>query len=475
MAKEKTVEAPNSKESEMMVLGCMLTSLSALDVAVDGLMAEDFYFAEHKTIFDAMLTLYKQDKPGDIHLVAEELKRQEQLKIVGGIGYLTTLAQYAGTAAYIEEYVDLVKNKTLLRRMLGLAQRIREGALKEPDDAHSFLESVQEDLQAIEQNNVLDDSLYGYLLEPASEEKIREEIKNISPGARVGMMLGDVDLRLPGGALTIIAGATGHGKTLLMINMILNYLSIEENQDKKVWFFSYEESRAAILSLFMNTFINEELSKNNRRSIKSHFRDGDLQYVEKDKQDAFKRGKEKFFKTLIEPGRLNVFYCDHDIEELNRGLRFLKNKSDVGLIAIDYMQLLRHSSVKTTQRHEELKQICQVAKDCAVDTGLPILLAAQFNRTVVNEQAMNKLAIGEAGDIERSANMIIGLWNRNENESSAIANIGRGGTPIPKDNAMYLELLKSREEGIGHSRAFSLNGNTGKLTAQVKDTQKMDF
>jgi replicative DNA helicase len=104
MAKEKTIEAPHSKESEMMVLGCMLTSLSALEVAIDGLVAEDFYFAEHKTIFDALLTLYKQDKPGDIHLVAEELKQQEKLKVVGGVGYLTTLAQYAGNAA---ELIDM--------------------------------------------------------------------------------------------------------------------------------------------------------------------------------------------------------------------------------------------------------------------------------------------------------------------------------------------------------------------------------
>jgi len=469
MSQTEIIIPPNSKEAEMIVLGCMLTSIGNLNVSSKLLEIEDFYYIEHKTIFTALKDCFKQEKPADVHIIAEELKRQDKLKSIGGVAYLTSLSQYAGTAAYIEEYVDLVKSKTQLRRMLNLAQRIQKDALEDPTDVRLFLKDVQEDLQAIEQNIVLDDSLYGHLLQPASEEQIREEIKNISPGARVGMMLGDVDLRLPGGALTIVAGATGHGKTLLMINMILNYLN--ENKDKKVWFFSYEESRAAILSLFMNTFINEELSKNNRRSIKSHFRDGDLKYIEKDKQDAFKTGKETFFKTLVENGRLNIFYSDHDIEKLDRGLRFLKNKSDVGLIAIDYVQLLRHSSIKTTQRHEELKQICQVAKNCAVDTGLPILLAAQFNRTVVNEQAMNKLAIGEAGDIERSANTIIGLWNRNENESSDVANVGRGGKSIPKESALYLEILKSREEGIGHSAVFELNGKTGKLNPRDKDNK----
>jgi replicative DNA helicase len=466
MAKEKAVEAPNSKESEMMALGSMLNDTNSLNIGVKRFEASDFFQAEHQIIFHALKKLHKEGKPADIHLLAEELKKHGELKRIGGIAYLTTLAQYAGTATYIEEYINRVKDKARLRKLIDVAQRAQQKALEEPDDVHSFIASVHEDFEILKQNQARDDSLYGHLLEPASEEKIREEIKNISPGARVGMMLGDVDLRLPGGALTIVAGATGHGKTLLMINMILNYLSLEENKDKKVWFFSYEESRAAILSLFMNTFINEEISENNRRTIKSYFRDGHPQYVKKMDKELFLNKKDEFFKTLVENGRLNIFYCDHDIEKLDRGLRFLKNKSDVGLIAIDYMQLLRHSSIKTTQRHEELKHICQVAKDCAVDTGLPILLAAQFNRTVVNEQAVNKLAIGEAGDIERSANMIIGLWNRSENESSAVANIGRGGTPIPKDTAMYLELLKSREEGIGHSRVFRLNGNTGKLTSK---------
>jgi hypothetical protein len=225
-----------------------------------------------------------------------------------------------------------------------------------------------------------------------------------------------------------------------------------------------------ILSLFLNTFINEELSKNkNRESIKSYFRDGSPEYICREKRDVFLQKKEEFFKTLIESGRLNIFYCAYDIEELNGAMRFLDEKSDVGLIAIDYVQLLTQSSTKTVPRHEELKQICQVAKDCAVETGLPILLPAQFNRTVGSEFTMSKLAIGEAGDIERSANTIIGLWNRNENESAEKANKSRNGKGTnPKESAVYLEILKSREVGIGHSTIMDLNGNTGKLSPRKK-------
>src|ERR1700690_343700 len=94
--------APHSKESEMMVLGCMLTSINALNIGADGLDASDFYFTEHKIVFQILKTAYVNDRPADVHLVCEELRRQEKLKAVGGVAYITLLAQYAGTSAYIE-------------------------------------------------------------------------------------------------------------------------------------------------------------------------------------------------------------------------------------------------------------------------------------------------------------------------------------------------------------------------------------
>ena len=133
-------------------------------------------------------------------------------------------------------------------------------------------------------------------------------------------------------------------------------------------------------------------------------------------------------------------------------------------IGIDYMQLLKSVSKKTTQRQEELKQICLMIKDCAVDTGLPVILAAQFNRSVVNEATISPVAIGEAGDIERVANLIIGGWNRNYEGFTDDGNKGKDGKKIPKESAIYLEILKGRETGIGHASVFELNGNTGKLS-----------
>lgn len=143
---------PNSKESEMMVLGCMLTSINALNAAADMLDEGDFYYNEHKLIFQALKTAYANEKPADIHLICEELKRIDKLSAVGGVSYVTSLAQYAGTSAYIEEYAELVQSKSILRKMVYAAQEIEKTALTEPDDVHEALDTAQAKFYSISQN-----------------------------------------------------------------------------------------------------------------------------------------------------------------------------------------------------------------------------------------------------------------------------------------------------------------------------------
>ena len=150
-ASGKVTIAPSSKESEMMVLGCMLTSVNALNITADLLDDSDFYYAEHRTIFQVLRALYRADKPADVHLVGEELKRQDKLSTVGGVAYVTTLAQYAGTSAYVEEYADIVRNKAILRGMIAVAQEIEREAVNEPDDVYEALDEAQQRFFAISQ------------------------------------------------------------------------------------------------------------------------------------------------------------------------------------------------------------------------------------------------------------------------------------------------------------------------------------
>ena len=211
--------APNSKESEMMVLGCMLTSINSLNVAADALDNTDFYYTEHKTIFDSLKKAYKNDKPADVHLICEDLKSKDKLQSIGGPGYITTLAQYAGTSAHIEEYCRIIKQKATLRQMIDLAQNIEKKALDDPNDFETLLEDYIKRADKIKSHygKTAEKYLYEHLLEKSSEKDVIDEIRNTSPGIRVGMKIGNVDLEFPGGAITINAAPTSHGKTTVLV------------------------------------------------------------------------------------------------------------------------------------------------------------------------------------------------------------------------------------------------------------------
>lgn len=142
---------PNSKESEMMVLGNMLTSNEGLNIAADSLYEADFYHLEHKTIFNALKRIMKEGKPADIHLVSEDLKVQGSLESIGGIKYLMDLAQYAGTSAYIEEYVKEIQKYSKHRKQAEISRLITEKSLNGEDCSQLIL-----NLQEISENNQKD-------------------------------------------------------------------------------------------------------------------------------------------------------------------------------------------------------------------------------------------------------------------------------------------------------------------------------
>lgn len=235
---------------------------------------------------------------------------------------------------------------------------------------------------------------FDYLLKNNSEEKLIEELTSLSPGIETGYKIGDVDLKFPGGGISIIAAPTSHGKTTALDNFTLG--ALEKNPNKSAYFFTYEECESSILTLFINTWINKKLlenninqiSKNNRESIDHYFRakTDRLKYITANVRNLFETYKKQFFELLINTGRLRIFYFDKCAEELVESIRFIsKNDPNAGLISIDYMQLLKLQKQTRGSRQEALKDICLLLKDVAIETGLPIAITAQFNRTVTTE------------------------------------------------------------------------------------------
>ena len=324
-----------------------------------------------------------------------------------------------------------------------------------PDGALEILGNL------IKQRNIISmESELSKLLIPITEDIIKERLQNKPEHLSSGLMMGGEELLIPSGALTIIAAPTSHGKTSFLINTALNAAAdIETIQsNKSAYFFSYEESGDAILLKALNTYINKSLSKNNRRSIESYFKNGDLEFIssEGDCRSTFLYGKDNFFRYLIHSGRLNIFYSEYTSDDLIAALHYLHKHGNAGIIFIDYIQLLSLGSNKTGSRQEELKQICRDLKDCAVETGLPIVLGAQFNREATDETSIHSSKIGEAGDIERAANLIIGLWNNMFPAFGVKTHV-----PSPTVNAT---ILKNRDGEAGIKETFAFDGNTGKIS-----------
>lgn len=297
---------------------------------------------------------------------------------------------------------------------------------------------------------------FSNLFVPIKESELKERQKNKPASLNSGYTIDGEELSIPSGAITVLAAPTSHGKTTFLINMALNIA--ETYSKKEVYFFSYEEDADSVLISTLNTYLNITLSGNNRTTLKNHF-SAKNNIVLTPKKDTF-------FNELIQTKRLNINYCNYDSDTLIESIRYLHKHTNVGVILIDYIQLLNlpKGKYKTYSRQEEIKQICIDLKDVAVETGLPIILGAQFNRAVINHTLLHATNIGEAGDIERIANLIIGFWNNN------FAPIGTDGqlNEINKNgnnqhNTIYTTILKNRGGKVGLEETLSFNGNTGKI------------
>jgi DNA primase len=311
---------------------------------------------------------------------------------------------------------------------------------------------------------------FNKLIVPTNEIEIKERIQNKPESLKSGYHIGGEDLLLPSGALSIFTAPTSHCKTAILLNLALNIT--DSYPDKKVYLFSYEEDRDSIIFRALNTFLNREISQNNRRSIESYFRTGSTQFIDRDERDYFIGAKDIFFRELIGSGQLNIIYSTYSSDLLIEAIRYLNKQDNVGAILIDYIQLLNlpQGKYKTYSRQEEIKQICLSLKDLSVETGLPLILGAQFNREVDNLLKIHPTNIGEAGDIERVANLIVGLWNNNFKPVGTQGEINEineklkqlGINPEERD-VIYSKILKNRDGKVGDEGLFTFKSKIQKI------------
>lgn len=441
LSKSSTKVPPNSKEAEMMVLGCMLTNINSLNTSIDIIDDMDFYFNEHKLIFSAMKFLYKSDKPADVHLVAEELKRREKLQAAGGVSYLTTLAQFAGTSAHIEHYANLVHDKAILRRMARTAQEIERDAFSEPEDVFSALDEAQQKLFQISQSNrasvginvpdiisgVKADSKMPFL--KALEER-QEEFQNRPEGdlgiTGIPTHFLDLDKTINGlgkSNLIILAARPAMGKTLLAMNIAAN-VAVQNNMS--VGIFSLEMSAEQLLHRLICAHAEVESEK---------IATGSLTGVE----------YQSVVSSVSEFQKHNIVIDDQPgikITDLRARARRMKEAYDINLLIVDYLQLLSGSNTtrNSDSRQNEISEISRLLKNLARELNIPIICLSQLSRRVEERTGHRPIMsdLRESGSIEQDADVVIFMLRRDYYD------------PMDKPGMAELIIAKNRHGAIGN-------------------------
>jgi len=341
----------------------------------------------HKRIFKVLKEAYKKDKPADIHIVAEELKRIDILEDIGGVAYLTTLAQFAGTSAYVEEYVQIVKDKSLLRKMLDATDVIEKVVLSEPEDVKIALDDAQNKFFQISQSVhfnkhlMVKDILSGLRSEsgiPYLKELQERQEKFLLRGPDDPKITGipthflDLDKMINGlgnSNLMILAARPAMGKTALALNIAE---SVCYKNDVPVGMFSLEMTAEQILHRILCSQSEVESEK-----IKTGSLDGsDYQRIVScvnDIQD----------KVMIIDDQPSL-----KITDLRARARRMKEAFNIGFLVIDYLQLLSGSGTNRSQenRQNEVSEISRMLKNLARELNIPILCLSQLSRRVEERQ-----------------------------------------------------------------------------------------
>lgn len=392
---------PHSLEAEKALLGSVLLDNSALDMARESLQKEDLFSYAHQIIFHRMCELSDKSRAIDLVTLSDELGKDGLLEKSGGAVYLSALTDCApiGSSAAMGEYCRIVKEKSTLRRLIGVSNNVISRAMEgadEPEDLVQFAE--QQVFEIGEQKTVSDFQSVGQLFKVCYKNIENLFDRKAVLGVESGFV--DLDAMLCGfqpSELTIIAARPSVGKTALALN-IACYQAIKGNG---VGFFSLEMSRE---SLLMRIFSAESM-------VDSH----KLRTGFGSKEDA-NRMMRVFQKLENVPLFINDM-SDLSIHQLRSKARRLRAEKKIGLLIVDYLQLVRGGKAET--RDQELGNVSRGLKGIAKELGIPVIALCQLSRKADELARPNLGLLRESGNLEADADVVIFIFKKKRKKDEA--------------------------------------------------------
>jgi replicative DNA helicase len=439
---------PQSIEAEMSILGGILLENDAINRVLDVLVPEDFYRETHRKIMRAMIELNEHREPCDLITLSTMLKKRGDLEEVGGGAYLATLVDFVPTAANIAYYSKIVKEKAILRTLIFAATEIITQGYDEQIEIEQLLDNAQKNIFDISENK-LKPAFY-----PVSAI-LKDAIKNIEAlyekkdhvtGVPTGYQ--DLDEKTAGfqrGDLIIIAGRPSMGKTAFALN-IAQYAAIHAQPNYPVALFSLEMSKEQLVT---------RLLCSEARVDASRLRTGHL--LEND-WPRLTRGAGSLHEAKI-------FIDDTpaiSVLEMRAKSRRLKAEHNIGMIVVDYLQLMRGGS-NPESRQQEISEISRSLKALAKELEVPVVALSQLNRGLESRTDKRPMMsdLRESGAIEQDADIIMFVYREEvydkenpelKGKAEIIIGKQRNG-PIGTVNLAFLgeytrfENLSSRSDG----------------------------
>ena len=374
------------------MLGAVLIDEEVLADASEHVGAEDFYDKRHTTIFGAMMRLYERHKPVDLLTLTDELQKKDQLAEVGGSAYLTELTNYVPTAAHASSYAEIVAQKAVRRRLIKASADISQLGFDENTTTQELLEKAEAELFSVSDQSLKQDLVSLESILTDSFDRIEELHRNKGQlrGIRTGYR--DLDTMTAGlqrSDLIIIAARPAMGKTTLVTNLAYNVATIEK---KPVLFFSLEMSKEQLTDRMLA----------DASGVDSwNIRTGNLS------DDDWA----KLSEAMGEMAEAPIFIDDTpglSVLEMRTKARRAMHDQQLGLVIVDYLQLMQANGNHNGNRVQEVSEISRGLKLIARELNVPVIALSQLSRSVESRTPpVPQLAdLRESGSIEQDADIV---------------------------------------------------------------------
>ena len=387
---------PHDEDAEQAVLGSMLTDNDAVMAAVEVLKEDAFYREDNKIINQAILNLYSKSEPIDIITLKDELESMGKFEQVGGFEYLASLPDKVPTTANVQKYIKIVEEKSVLRNLIKTANEIIELGYNPTEDVEDIMDGAEKKIFDIMQskNTKSYTPIKDVLVESFTNlEKLYNQKQHVTGVPTQFYDLDDKTAGLHGSELILVAARPAMGKTAFALNIATN-AALRANVPVAI--FSLEMSKDQLVNRML---CSEAMVDSNK------VRTGKL-----DEEDWTKLAEA--IGPLSEAG---VYIDDTpgiSVMEIRTKCRKLKMEKNIGLVVIDYLQLISGSNKRNGSREQEISEISRSLKVLAKELNVPVIALSQLSRAVEQRDDHRPMLsdLRESGAIEQDADIVMFLY-----------------------------------------------------------------